>query len=75
MDIISKYEKMCLKSIKLNESCLKEDSHIYQDKIYRTFIRDISNEKFKSLKSIKYVADMLKKDVIKYDKEENRWYA
>lgn len=75
MDIISKYEKMCLKSIKLNESGSKEDSHIYQDKIYRTFIRDISNEKFKSLKNIKHVADMLKKDVVKYDKEENRWYA
>lgn len=75
MDIISKYEKMCLKSVKLNESGDKEDSHIYQDKIYRTFIRDISNEKFNSLKSIKHVADMLKKDVVKYDKEENRWYA
>ena len=75
MDIISKYEKMCLKSVKLNEGGCKEESHIYQDKIYRTFIKDISNGKFKSLKIVEHVANMLKKDVVKYDKEDNRWYA
>lgn len=75
MDIIEKYEKMCSQSVKLNESECKETSHIYQDKIYRTFIKDISSGKFKSLKNIEHVAKMLKKDVVKYDKKVNRWYA
>ena len=81
MDITKKYEKMCEKSIELNTNAWGtgegsiEDSHIHQDKVYRTFIKDICSGKLKSFKNIKIVADMLKKDVVKYDEKNCRWYA
>ena len=75
-DIIKKYEKMCEKSIKLNtEIDDNESSHIYQDKVYRAFINDISKGELCCLEKIKSVAQMIKKDVVKYDKPSKRWYA
>lgn len=68
--MIDKYIKLCDKLDKLKDD--NELSHILQDKIYRKFIRDISNQKIKGLDIIK-IADLIKKRVIKYDK--NRWYA
>jgi len=76
MDVLKKYEKMCEKSVKLNRvEKDNEASHIYQDKIYRAFISDICSGKLGTLKNIKTVAKMIKKDVVKYDGEDKRWYA
>jgi NAD-dependent SIR2 family protein deacetylase len=52
-----------------------ESSHIHQDKVYRAFIRDISKGELCSLKDIISVAKMIKKDVVKYDGQNKRWYA
>ena len=77
MDIIQKYEKLCNKSIKLNSGSNIdiESAHIHQDKVYRLFIKDIDSNKFKSIDDIKYVAKIIKRDIVKYDKESNRWYS
>ena len=74
-DIIKKYEKMCEKSVKLNMSDDNEISHIHQDRIYRAFINDIYKGNLHSLKDIKSVAKMIKKDVVKYDVPDKRWYS
>lgn len=66
---------MCEKSIKLNMSDDNESSHIHQDKIYRAFINDIYKGNLHLLKDIKSVAQMIKKDVVKYDVPDKRWYA
>jgi hypothetical protein len=68
--MIDKYTKLCDKLDKLKDD--NEFSHILQDKIYRKFIRDVTNEKVKG-NDIKKIADLIKKRVFKYDK--NRWYA
>lgn len=52
-----------------------ESSHEIQDKIYRRFIKDISSGKLKSLSSIKTIANIINKKVIKYDVKNKRWYA
>ena len=49
-----------------------EISHIIQDKIYRKFINDVTTQKIKGAELLQ-IANLLKKRVIKYDK--NRWYA
>lgn len=68
--MIDKYIKLCDKLDKLKDD--NERSHMLQDKIYRKFIRDITKQKIKRDDIIK-IADILKKRVIKYDKD--RWYA
>lgn len=68
--MIDKYIKLCDKLDKLKDD--NELSHILQDKIYRKFVRDIADDKIKGNDIIK-IADLIKKRVIKYDK--NRWYA
>lgn len=80
-DIINKYKRLCKKNVKMNTD--KENKyydnpevqHDEQDIIYRAFINDIYSKKLKTLKDIQIVANMLKKDVVKYDVEPNRWYA
>ena len=56
----------------LNKDDDKEKAHIFQDKIYRKFIRDIVNNKIK-ITDVKEFAKNMNKYVVKYDKE--RWYA
>jgi len=68
--MIDKYIKLCDKLDKLKDD--NERSHMLQDKIYRKFIRDITKQNIKRDDIIK-IADILKKRVIKYDKD--RWYA
>lgn len=66
---MKKYDKMCEKSVKLNiDDNDNEVSHIHQDKVYRAFINDICKGGFDSLKKIK-------KDVVKYDGPNKRWYS
>lgn len=74
-DIIEKYEKLCKKSVKLNTEYDNESSHIHQDKIYRAFINDICKGELNSLKNVKIVAEMIKKDVVKYDGINKRFYS
>jgi hypothetical protein len=77
IDIVDKYKKLCKQLCNNHENNTldrdNEGSHIEQDKIYRKFITDIANGKIKSMKSVKEIAVILKKDVVKYDKD--RWYA
>jgi hypothetical protein len=69
--IENKYNKLFIKLKEISDD--NEASHILQDNIYRKFIGDISNNKFETLNDIITIANKLKKNVIKYDK--NRFYA
>lgn len=68
--MIEKYEKLCDKLERVSDD--NERSHIIQDKIYRKFINDVTTQKIKGVELLQ-IANLLKKRVIKYDK--NRWYA
>jgi hypothetical protein len=75
MDIIIDYYKnKCTKSVQNNVNVDdNEMNHINQDKLYRKFITDIVDGKIKNMKTVKTIALLLKRDVVKYDK--NRWYS
>jgi hypothetical protein len=75
MDITNKYIIAIKKIKKLNESAYIEESHMLQDKLYRQFIRDIAKNRFENYDTLKHIARLIKKYVVKYDKEQNRWYA
>jgi len=68
-----KYYTLFMKLEKLNQDNDNENAHILQDKIYRKFIKDICNNKFKKAEDIKKVANYMNKNVVKYDKQ--RWYT
>ena len=68
-----KYNSLFMKLEKLNQDGDNEYSHILQDKIYRTFIKDIYNNKFTTLKDIKKISNHINKNVVRYDK--GRWYG
>ena len=70
---MKKYNLLFIKLEKLNKDNDNESSHILQDKIYRKFIKDICNNKFKTLDDIKKVANYMNKIVVKNDID--RWYA
>jgi hypothetical protein len=71
--LLEKYNLLFIKLEKLNKDNDNESSHILQDKIYRKFIKDICNNKFKTLDDIIKVANYMNKIVVKND--INRWYA
>ena len=71
--LLKKYNLLFIKLEKLNKDNDNESSHILQDKIYRKFIKDICNNKFKTLDDIKKVANYMNKIVVKNDID--RWYA
>ena len=71
--LLEKYNLLFIKLEKLNKDNDNESSHILQDKIYRKFIKDICNNKFKTLDDIIKVANYMNKNVVKND--INRWYA
>ncbi len=75
MDIINKYKIAIKKVKKLNELGDNLSSHELQDKLYWQFIRDIAKNRFEDYNTLKYIAKLIKKYVVKYDKESNRWYA
>lgn len=75
MDITHKYKIAIKKVKKLNELGDKIESHELQDMLYRQFIRDIAKNRFEDYNTLKYIAKLIKKYVVKYDKESNRWYA
>jgi hypothetical protein len=75
MDITNKYIIAIKKIKKLNQFGDKIESHEQQDKLYRQFIRDIAKNRFENYDTLKHIARLIKKYVVKYDKEENRWYA
>jgi hypothetical protein len=51
--LLKKYNLLFIKLEKLNKDNDNESSHILQDKIYRKFIKDICNNKFKTFDDIK----------------------
>jgi len=69
---IEKYKKLCQKFITITEKYGNESSHIFQDRVYREFIKDTSLEKIPP-KDIPVVARLIKKVIVKNDKD--RWYA
>jgi hypothetical protein len=71
--LLEKYNILFIKLEKLNKDNDNESSHILQDKIYRKFIKDICNNKFKTLDDIIKVANYMNKIVVKND--INRWYV
>ena len=71
--IMSKYKKMFIQLKELNYD--NEAAHSTQDEIYRKFIKDIASGKFETKEDIAFLAKELKKNVIVYDTNENRWYA
>lgn len=66
---IEKYNNLCKKFTYISD---EESSHIFQDKVYREFIKDTSLEKIPP-KDIPVVARIIKKVIVKNDKD--RWYA
>ena len=68
---ISKYEKLIKKFIKNKDD--NETGHIIQDDIYRTFIKDITKNKFKNIDEIIEIANLINQNIIKFDK--NRFYS
>ncbi len=71
--ILSKYKKMFVKLKEENGD--NETAHVTQDEIYRKFIKDIASDKFESREDIVLLAKEIKKNVIVYDNDQNRWYA
>jgi hypothetical protein len=67
------YDKLIIKLDDIHQSGDKEMEHIFQDEIYRKFIKDIANNKFKTIREIREVARDLNKNVVK--KDMNRQYA
>ena len=52
-----------------------ETAHVTQDEIYRKYIKDIASGKFENKEDIVLLAKEIKKNVIVYDNDQNRWYA
>ena len=69
--IMSKYKNMFERLKEVNDD--NEAAHYIQDKIYRTYIKDIASGKFETKEDIVVLAKEIKKNVIVYD--VNRWYA
>jgi hypothetical protein len=67
----NKYDKL-FKKIKslINDN---ESAHSLEDDIYKKFIKDIINNKFKNKNEIIKIAKNINKNVIKL--KYNRWYA
>ena len=71
--ILKQYEKLL---VKFNKSVDKNDNeiaHLQQDELYEKFIKEISDNKFKSIEEISIIASLLKNnfDSKKFDK----WYS
>ena len=72
--IYKKYNSLFIKFKKENnEDDNNEGAHILQDKIYRSFIKDVCKNNDLTLDDIKKLANDINKNIIKYDKD--RWYA
>jgi hypothetical protein len=71
--IVSKYRKMFVKLKEENGD--NEVAHVTQDEIYRKYIKDIASGKFENKEDIVLLAKEIKKNVIVYDNDQNRWYA
>ena len=69
---LTKYTKL-VKELKSIEEDDKEDYHIKRDDIYEEFIKDIVNNKIKSLENIVKIAKLINKDIINVKTE--LWYA
>ena len=70
---MSKYKKMFIHLKEVNHD--NEAAHGIQDEIYRKFIKDSASGKFETKEDIVLLAKEIKKNVVVYDTNENRWYA
>lgn len=75
--ILNQYEKL-FKKLKFEETKTGKDynsetGHMLQDQLYRKFIKDICNGNLNNIDDIKLLANAMKNNVVKYDK--NRWYS
>jgi hypothetical protein len=71
--LLKQYEKLL---VKFNKSVDKNDNeiaHLQQDELYEKFIKEISENKFKSIEEISTISSLLKNnfDSKKFDK----WYS
>ena len=57
----------------LDNSGDNEQAHMFQDKLYRKFIRDIVNNRFSNMDELKLIANNMNKFVVKND--TGRWYS
>jgi len=69
--ILKKYNTLIKKLNEVNDD--NEAGHMFQDEIYRKFIKDISTNKFDKIEDIKEIAKLLNKNVI--SKDVDRWYS
>ena len=67
------YNRLFEKLKNFDECNDNESAHIIQDDIYKKFIKDIVNNKFKNKKEITEMAKEVKIHVVSRDK--NRWYS
>lgn len=73
--ILNKYSKLYSNIYKYDNEEDYEKAHIYTEEIYRKFIKDISNNKFNNIEDIVKIAKDIKKKIILYEKDKQRWYA
>jgi hypothetical protein len=69
--LLKKYNTLIKKLNDVNDD--NESGHMFQDEIYRKFIKDISTNKFDKIEDIKEIAKLLNKHVI--SKDVDRWYS
>jgi len=71
--ILKQYEKLLEKFSKSVDKNANEIAHLQQDELYEKFIKEISDNKFKSIEEISIIASLLKNyfDSKKFDK----WYS
>lgn len=71
--LLKQYEKLLVKFNKSVDKNANEIAHLQQDELYEKFIKEISDNKFKSIEEISIIASLLKNnfDSKKFDK----WYS
>ena len=71
--LLKQYEKLLEKFSKSVDNNANEIAHLQQDELYEKFIKEISDNKFKSIEEISIIASLLKNnfDSKKFDK----WYS
>ena len=71
--LLKQYEKLLVKFNKSVDKNVNEIAHLQQDELYEKFIKEISDNKFKSIEEISTISSLLKNnfDSKKFDK----WYS
>jgi hypothetical protein len=72
-NVKTRYDKNLTEFKQYQDKHYKEEAHIFQDKIYRQFIKEIESGKLNKIDEIQFISSVIKTEVIVHDK--NRWYA